>query len=148
MLEVSSYLLSKESNTVKVMLEVVDTVTNVKSNYYYEIVINNKDFKILSIEPINDLLKYLFDMGNIDLNSRKMDGDFTYKLFEIVNDGFINKNNIKITIDDNVKIRNKYYNTKINNGKYSVNNDYNIEVYKKNREILKEILESRSSKIK
>lgn len=148
MLEVSSYLLSKESNTVKVMLEVVDTVTNVKSNYYYEIVINNKDFKILSIEPINDLLKYLFDMGNIDLNSRKMDGDFTYKLFEIVNDGFINKNNIKITIDDNVKIRNKYYNKKINNGKYSVNNDYNIEVYKKNREILKEILESRSSKIK
>ena len=148
MLEVSSYLLSKESNTVKVMLEVVDTVTNVKSNYYYEIVINNKDFKILSIKPISDLLKYLFDMGNIDLNSRKMDGDFTYKLFEIVNDGFINKNNIKITIDDNVKIRNKYYNKKINNGKYSVNNDYNIEVYKKNREILKEILESRSSKIK
>jgi hypothetical protein len=148
MLEVSSYLLSKESNTVKVMLEVVDTVTNVKSNYYYEIVISNKDFKILSIEPISDLLKYLFDMGNIDLNSRKMDGDFTYKLFEIVNDGFINKNNIKITIDDNVKIRNKYYNKKINNGKYSVNNDYNIEVYKKNREILKEILESRSSKIK
>ena len=148
MLEVSSYLLSKESNTVKVMLEVVDTVTNVKSNYYYEIVISNKDFKILSIEPISDLLKYLFDMGNIDLNSRKMDGDFTYKLFEIVNDGFINKNNIKITIDDNVKIRNKCYNKKINNGKYSVNNDYNIEVYKKNREILKEILESRSSKIK
>ena len=148
MLEVSSYLLSKESNTVKVMLEVVDTVTNVKSNYYYEIVINNKDFKILSIKPISDLLKYLFDMGIIDLNSRKMDGDFTYKLFEIVNDGFINKNNIKITIDDNVKIRNKYYNKKINNGKYSVNNDYNIEVYKKNREILKEILESRSSKIK
>ena len=148
MLEVSSYLLSKESNTVKVMLEVVDTVTNVKSNYYYEIVISNKDFKILSIEPISDLLKYLFDMGIIDLNSRKMDGDFTYKLFEIVNDGFINKNNIKITIDDNVKIRNKYYNKKINNGKYSVNNDYNIEVYKKNREILKEILESRSSKIK
>ena len=148
MLEVSSYLLSKESNTVKVMLEVVDTVTNVKSNYYYEIVINNKDFKILSIKPISDLLKYLFDMGIIDLNSRKMDGDFTYKLFEIVNDGFINKNNIKITIDDNVKIRNKYYNKKINNGKYSVKNDYNIEVYKKNREILKEILESRSSKIK
>ena len=148
MLEVSSYLLSKESNTVKVMLEVVDTVTNVKSNYYYEIVINNKDFKILSIKPISDLLKYLFDMGIIDLNSRKMDGDFTYKLFEIVNDGFINKSNIKITIDDNVKIRNKYYNKKINNGKYSVNNDYNIEVYKKNREILKEILESRSSKIK
>ena len=148
MLEVSSYLLSKESNTVKVMLEVVDTVTNVKSNYYYEIVINNKDFKILSIKPISDLLKYLFDMGIIDLNSRKMDGDFTYKLFEIVNDGFINKNNIKITIDDNVKIRNKYYNKIINNGKYSVKNDYNIEVYKKNREILKEILESRSSKIK
>ena len=148
MLEVSSYLLSKESNTVKVMLEVVDTVTNVKSNYYYEIVISNKDFKILSIKPISDLLKYLFDMGIIDLNSRKMDGDFTYKLFEIVNDGFINKNNIKITIDDNVKIRNKYYNKIINNGKYSVKNDYNIEVYKKNREILKEILESRSSKIK
>lgn len=146
MFEVSSYLISKESNIIKILLEIVDGVSNIKSNYYYEVVINGNDFKIISMNPVNDLLRFLYDT-NINLNSRKMDANFTYKLFEIISNDFIDKKDIKITIDDNVRVRANYYNRKIISGKYSLKNDHNIEVYNKNREILKEILESKRNRL-